>query len=68
MKSQQSMMFGESLLIENSVDPFGPNGAGSKLGRGSDMKGMIKESEVSPTKTRNEEKLMSKTTKNPPKI
>jgi hypothetical protein len=28
------MMFGESLLIENSLDPFAANGGvGSKLGR-----------------------------------
>ena len=43
------MMFGESLLIENSVDPFAASGgAGSKLGRISDLKQANNEHEKVP--------------------
>jgi hypothetical protein len=39
MKNQTSMMFGESLLIENSRDGIG--GAGSKLEKMSEMKAAL---------------------------
>lgn len=39
------MMFGESLLMENSVNAFGANGAGSKLTRFSEVKDVIPENE-----------------------
>jgi hypothetical protein len=43
------MMFGESLLIENSLDPFAAHGgAGSKLGRISELKQTSNEREKVP--------------------
>ncbi len=62
------MMFGESLLMENSVDPFGGHGAGSKLGRASQIQEIIPEEDKKESDPIIEKGPPPKTAKEPPKI
>ena len=67
MKNQASMMFGESLLMENSRD--GQAGAGSKLEKMSEIKAVLtKELEKIPSKPTIEEVSPMQEVKKPPQI
>jgi hypothetical protein len=63
------MMFGESLLIENSVDPFAAHGgAGSKLGRISELKQTNNEHEKVPKDPQIQQFQPQIVTKDPPQM
>ena len=63
------MIFGESLLIENSVDPFAAHGgAGSKLGRISELKQTSNEHEKVSKNPRNQQFQHQLVTKEPPQM